>query len=222
MSQQSGVLGFLVGGMIRRSVRTRFRRVYWRKREQLLTSPTILYANHHGWMDGYLMFHLVMRLGLNCVDWIEEFDTFPLFAMVGGLRFSKGDILGRASTIRKTIRLMNDHGRSLVIFPEQQLHRPPDLLPFGRVLETMARHVPGVELVPVAIRYELSIHERPEAWISTGSKHSFGGLLDCQDRLTRQLVDLRAEIARDEPFDVLADGTPDVNERWNMRRLPTG
>ena len=106
MSQEKGIVGRFVGSMIRRSVRNRFHTVYYRTEGPSLTSPTILYANHNGWMDGYLLFHLVSKVGLRCLDWIEEFDAFPLFAAVGGMRFSNGNIGARAMTVRKTIRLM--------------------------------------------------------------------------------------------------------------------
>lgn len=218
MSQENGLVGRMVGGMIRRSVRKRFHTVYWRSDAGQIEPPAILYANHHGWMDGYLMFHLIERLGLECVDWIEEFDAFPLFAKIGGIRFAKGDPMGRAKAIRQTIRLMRE-GRSLVLFPEGVLHRPPGIRAFGRALEVVAENVPGVTLVPVAIHTELSMHERPEAWLSLGEPHRFESLRSSAMRLGEQLDELRCLVSKGREFEVLAKGTPDVNERWDMRRM---
>jgi len=220
MSQEVGWIGQLIGGMIRRSVRSRFRNVYLAPNCPAITPPAILYANHNGWMDGYLMFHLVQKLGLKCVDWIEEFDAFPLFSRVGGMRFAKGEPHGRAQTIRKTIRLMKDQRQSLVIFPEGILHRPGSLLPFGRALELVARAVPNVSLVPIGIRYEMSIHERPEVWIQVGQPHTFQSLEDCQGRVQDQLNQLDQSLSQSDAFDVLQAGTGDVNERMDMRRVP--
>lgn len=211
-------MGRLVAGMIRRSVRSRFHSVYWRRCPDPIECPVIFYANHHGWMDGYLMFHLVTALGVPCVDWIEEFDAFPLFSYVGGLRFAKGDVAGRARTIRQTIRLMNA-GTSLVLFPEGVLHRPPGILSFGRSLELVSRKVAKASLVPVAIRYELSLHERPEAWLWMGSAHGFESLPDCEDRLRHALELLSAAVSASESFTLLTRGTRDVNERLDMRRF---
>lgn len=216
MSQERGLMGRLVGSMIRRSVRARFHTVYWTP-VVVPEPPIVFYANHHGWMDGYLMYHLVTRLGVRCLDWIEEFDAFPLFGRVGGIRFAKDDPMGRAMAVRQTIRQMNA-GASLVLFPEGKLHRPPDLLPFGRGLELIAKKVTGVSLIPVAIHYEQSMHERPEAWLSLGEPHAFGTLPDCQARLASQLSELRTP--SDQAFDVLVAGTRDVNERMHMRRMP--
>ena len=139
MSQEQGLVGKLVGTMIRRSVRARFHSVYWNQIPRP-NAPALFYANHHGWMDGYLMFHLISELRVRCLDWIEEFDSFPLFGRIGGMKFDRTDTQSRALTIRKTIREMNA-GASLVIFPEGVLHRPPDLLPFGRSLKLIADKV---------------------------------------------------------------------------------
>lgn len=208
MSQESGLVGRMVGAMIRRSVKSRFHTVYWNPIEPP-EPPVVFYANHHGWMDGYVMFHLVTRLKVRCVDWIEEFDAFPLFSRVGGLRLAKGDTLGRAVVIRQTIRQMRE-GASLVIFPEGELHRPQEVLPLLPGLQTIARRVEGVRFLPVALRYELSLHERPEAWVSVGECHSFCSLEDCRERLVRQLDTSRMQ----PPGNVLVQGTQDVNERF--------
>ena len=219
MSQEQGIVGRIVGSMIRRSVRLRFHTVYYRTDGPTLVPPTILYANHHGWMDGYLLFHLVSKLGLKCLDWIEEFDAFPLFAKVGGMRFSKGDITARAKTVRRTIRLMQEDQASLIIFPEGTMHRPPSVLPFGRAMEVVAKNVKGVSLSPVAMRYQLSMHERPEAWIWVGEAHRFISSEDCHQRLVRQLERLDRAIEANDTFEKLVAGTADVNERWDMRRI---
>ena len=154
--------------MIRRSVRKAFHTVHWLPPKETPKAPAILVANHHGWHDGYLMYLAATKLGVRVVDWIAEFDAFPLFAKVGGMRFPHDDPAARAATIRRTIRLMRDDGRSLLLFAEGVLHRPPGLMPFGKALETVAHAVPAANVIPVAIRYELAMHERPEAWVRFG------------------------------------------------------
>ena len=219
MKQEEGLIGKLVGGMIRRSVRSRLRNLYWRPSTANLTSPVIFYANHHGWLDGYVMYHAITKLNIRCVDWIEEFDAFPLFSTIGGMRFAKGDMLGRVKTVRNTIRLMCQERRSLVLFPEGALHQPPEVHTFGKSLETVATKVPEVTLVPVAIYYELSMHERPEAWLGFGIPHCFESLESCQMKLNQELLTLRQAVADGTRFDILARGTPSVNERMSMKRF---
>ena len=218
-TQTEGFLGWLVGGMIRRSTRSRLRNLYWSAPKEPLTAPVIFYCNHHGWLDGYVMFHVVEKLKLRALDWIEEFDAFPLFSKVGGMRYAAGDPTCRATTIRKTIRLMNAEKRSLMLFAEGVLHRPPAIWPLGKALQLVAEKVKGVTLVPTAIYYEHSIHERPEAWVSLGEKHGFSSLEDCHDRLSSELNGLRERVSAGEAFDVLARGTGDVNERMSLKRF---
>lgn len=218
--QDQGIVGKLVGGMIRRSVRKTFRNVYWQAPAKPIEGPAVLFANHHGWHDGYLMYHLVKALGLPSVDWIEEFDVFPLFASVGGIRFPKDNAPARAAAIRKTVRLMRDERRSLVLFAEGTLHRGPEILPFGKALPFLIRHLPDVRLVPVAIRYEHGVHERPEAWIRVGDPVPPGPPEDLKKELESVLYRLTSAVRRDESFEILAHGTANVNERWDMRRIP--
>lgn len=219
--QQEGLLGLAVDRMIRRSVRKAFHTVHWNA-PAAPEAPAILVANHHGWHDGYLMYLAATQMGLRVVDWIAEFDAFPLFAKVGGMRFPADDPAARAATIRRTIRLMREERRSLLLFAEGVLHRPPGLMTFGKALETVARGVPGVRVVPVAIRYELSMHERPEAWLRFGTEVPVGDGLAVRTRLAvAEGLDALAGELRFSPdrFQVLAPGTLDVNERWDVRRF---
>lgn len=220
-AQEEGIVGRLVGGMIRRSVRRAFHTVWWNLPTASISGPAVLYANHHGWHDGYLMFHLITQMGVRCLDWITEFDAFPLFRSVGGRPFPADDPTRRIKTMRETIRLMRDDDRSLVLFPEVRLHRGPDVLPFGGALEMLQKKVPGIRCHPVAIRYQHGIHERPEAFLSVGS--AIEPDTDPRQALIDELA--RLDLLRQDPdrtLQVLVQGTRDVNERWDMRRMPGG
>lgn len=220
--QEEGLAGRLVGGMIRRSVRRAFRGVYWIPPKQPIQAPTILVPNHHGWHDGYLMFHVIQALGIRCLDWIAEFDAFPLFARVGGMPFPPGDPARRTKTVRQTIRLMRDEGRSLILFAEGVLHYPPQVLPLGRSLEVVAKSVESCSIRPVGIKYEMSMHERPEAFIVIGDEVARGPDLArrCRDAVQVTLAEATFRIRQDEAaWTELVRGKRDVNERWDMRRF---
>ncbi len=220
--QQEGALGLAVDWMIRRSVRKAFHTVHWLPPQEKPAAPVIFVANHHGWHDGYLMYLAATQLGIRVVDWIAEFDAFPLFAKVGGLRFPKDDPNARAATIRRTIRLMQNEGRSLLLFGEGTLHRPPGLMTFGKALETVARAVPTARVVPVSIRYEQAMHERPEAWLRFGEEVALGDDLSARTRLAvgRGLDAIASELRfAPERYEILAKGTLDVNERWDVRKF---
>lgn len=222
--QEEGLLGRFVGGMIRRTVRARFRNVYW-DGPMALEPPVVFAANHHGWHDGYLMFHFVTALRVRTVDWIAEFGAFPLFAKIGGMPFPPGDASARAATLRRTIRLMREDRRSLCIFPEGVLHPGPELLPYGRALDVVLSKVPGATLVPVAIHYAMGMHERPEAWLRAGAPLEGPQRTadDCRSATVDLLRCLREDVrAAPDQFTTLAKGTPDVNERWDARKLRGG
>ncbi len=223
MSQAEGLIGQVVDRMIRRTVRSRFRSVYWLPPSQPLPEPCILVPNHHGWHDGYVMYHAITALKLLTMDWIQEYDAFPLFGKIGGMPFPANDAIRRAATIKKTVRLMNDEKRNLMLFAEQSLHLPPEILPFQRTLEFVVKHVPDAKVIPVAIRYDMSIHERPECYLSFGAPMAAGDAICERTRLAvKALLDeLAVKIRFDhESFKTLAQGTKDVNERMDMRKIP--
>ncbi|MCG9894673.1 MAG: hypothetical protein MH204_04280 [Fimbriimonadaceae bacterium] len=211
-AQEEGLIGRMVGGMIRRSLRKSFHTIWWNPPPEGLRGPIVWACSHHAWHDGYLMFEAVSRLGIRTLDWIAEFDSFPLFRHVGGLPFPPGDSARRAATVRSTIRLMREERRSLILFADGTLRRPHEPWEFGSAVGLIRRQVPGVRFVPVGIRLEISRHERPEAFLA------FGEPLDDPEDLRGRVEDLlRPESGE---FQVLLRGTPDVNERWDMRRIP--
>jgi 1-acyl-sn-glycerol-3-phosphate acyltransferase len=207
--------------MIRRSVRKRFHTAYWRPPLFELKAPVLFVPNHHGWFDGYLMFHAVTALGIPTLDWIQEFDSFPLFAKIGGMPYPLGNPKRRAATVKRTIRMMREERWSLMMFAEAHLHYPPELLPFGKAVETIVEKVPGCIVVPVGIRYEMAMHERPEAFLAFGSPVPGGPALPERTREAVELVleELDLSVSGDRHgFSVLAEGTADVNERWDALR----
>lgn len=128
------------------------------------------------------------------------------------------DLKRRSTTVKRTIRLMREEGWSLLLFAEAHLHYPPDLLPFGRALEVVAEKVPGSQVIPVGIRYEMAMHERPEAFISFGDPVPLGeGLAERTREAVQSVLEQMKPGAKE--FQVLAKGTLDVNERWDMRRI---
>lgn len=223
MAQIKGLVGRAVDGMVRRSVRHRFHSVHWVPPAEAVQGPVILTANHHGWHDGHLMYLASTALGIEVVDWIEEYDAFPLFGQIGGLPFPNDRPEIRAATIRKTIRGMREGRFSLILFAEGVLHRPPELLTFGRALETVVKNVPQCQVIPVGIRYEYAKHERPEAFLEFGAPLTYSPEIAYQSRLAvKALLDRLAVRILFEPETIkkLAEGTPDVNEKWDMRALP--
>lgn len=213
----------MVGGMIRRTVRQRFHTVFWKPPVgPLPEAPVIFCANHHGWHDGYLMFHLITRLGYRSLDWIQEYHAFPLFRTVGGMPFPSDDPAVRAKTLRTTVRLMKEEKRSLVLFPEGVLHRPSDILPLGKSLQWVSQKVPSAVILPVGIVYAMHEHERPMAYLALGEPRP-GPVEDLEavrQEMTWLLDRMQTEIAQPGVYSTLVEGTKDVNERWGRKKRP--
>jgi 1-acyl-sn-glycerol-3-phosphate acyltransferase len=213
--QEKGLLGKLVGKMILRTVRARFRNVYWVPPTDV-PEQCIFVANHHGWHDGYIMFQVVKALNRPSLDWIQEYDSFPLFGKVGGMPFPLGDATKRAATIKSTIRQMRDEGKSLMLFENGVLHRGPEVTEIGKSVDLILRKVPTAVVVPVAIRYEMGIHERPEVFVRLGEP-----LNSEQDvrSVAKMHIEKLLNDQSEQNWQVLTAGTPDVNERWDARKF---
>jgi len=215
--QNSRLAAALVDRMIRRTLRSRFRTVLWTPPPEPIPQPCILVPNHHGWHDGYVMYVVAKALNLPVVDWIAEFEAFPLFASVGGLPFSPHRPEVRAATILKTVRLLRSGAKNLVLFAEGDLHRPPEIWPLGESLEFLCRKVPVATVIPVGIRYEMSIHERPDCIVVFGDPTKAPDVT--ADLLRHSLAELLRSIDPESPsHKALLQGTLDVNERWDMRK----
>jgi 1-acyl-sn-glycerol-3-phosphate acyltransferase len=222
-SQYIGPIGWGVDRMIRHSVKKSFHSVWWSAPASVVPEPCIFVANHHGWFDGYLMYHAVTKLQCASLDWIAEFDAFPLFKYCGGMPFPADRPMRRSITIRHTIKRMREEKMNLILFAEGILHRPPEILTFGKSLQVLCEKVPGAYVAPVAIRYEIAMHERPQAYLVFGEPQPAQNLSSESVRLkVKSLLDLGAQRISFEPesFDLLARGTQDVNERFDMRNAP--
>lgn len=209
--QEEGLLGRAVAAMITRQTRKGFRHVLWTPPAAPLPRQVILVPNHHGWFDGYVMFILAKTLGRPILDWIAEYESFPLFGKVGGMPFPAGDPAARSMTVRRTIRLMRAEGRSLLLFAEGVLHTGPELLPFGRSLDVVARAVPEAAVVPVAIVYAMGIHQLPEVRIRIGEPLAPGD--DLGARCRRDVAELLRQERETPSTELLLAGKRDINER---------
>jgi len=217
MKQEDGPLGHLVGQMIRRTLRARFRAGYLAgSLPSAQGSPVIFVANHHGWHDGYVMFALIKHLGIVASDWVAELAEFPLFAKIGALPFPPEDEKVRFATVRKTVRLLQE-GRSLILFAEGALHRPPEVWPLGSALEFLIRRVPQARIIPVAIRYDMSIHERPEVFVELGEAIIAPSAENVRARLVELLETMGASMDAENKWTPFFSGTKDVNERWGLK-----
>ncbi|MEM6783490.1 MAG: 1-acyl-sn-glycerol-3-phosphate acyltransferase [Bacteroidota bacterium] len=222
-----------VAGLIRSSLRSSFRSVHWVGAWPTLPAgtPVVLYANHHSFFDGYLLWWLTTQhLGRPPLVWMREHDRIPLFGPLGTLAFPDDDPRRRAQTLRETAHRMRAVPETtLLLFPEGA-QRPPDagVGPFETAdLARIARLLPDAAWWPVALRLTWWDADRPVALLTGGATHETpdGGERARLDALLGRLRAVRpAEggvTLADAPAAsrVLLEGKQAPGERWNLAAL---
>ena len=214
------------GALIERDLKGAFRRVVWVGEKPVLPAdrPVVAYANHHAYFDSFLLWRLTAKtLGRPFVVWMEKWDAVPLFGPLGALPFPPEDARRRARTIRETVRRMAAGPAMLVLFPEGAM-RPPDtgLAPFRTDLPRLSRVLPDDVLWwPLAVRVTDWGHARPTALMAAGEPHEAP---DGSERQRLQAILDRLREARPEDLasgaaQVLLEGSPGPDERWDLSRL---
>jgi hypothetical protein len=211
-----------------RDLRRTFRRVVWVGERPWETDalppdrPLVLYANHHAFHDGYLLWMLIHRvLGRPMVVWMRDWERAPLFGPIGALPFPEDDPRARSATVRETVRRFRQDPRTTFLYyPEGDL-RPSDagLGPFeeGR-FPRLARLFPEETLWwPVGVRLTWWGEDRPTALLTSALPHPTPDGRE-RERLAEALRQL--EGARPGgPGRVLLEGQRSVHERWDLRPL---
>jgi len=218
----------VAAGIIARDLSRTFRRVAWVGDRPWATGalpadrPVVLYANHHAFHDGYLLWHLTARvLRRPFLVWMRDWARAPLFGPIGALPFPEDDAAARRATMRETARrLRTDPRTTFLYYPEAEI-RPPDagLGPFEpERLPRLARLLPeGLTWWPVAVRLTWWGEDRPTALLTGGEPHAAPDGRERQ-RLQDALDSLHA--ARPEtPHTLLLDGRRSPHERWDLSPL---
>lgn len=216
------VLDQLVRRLMQRALRRAFRRVVWVGPLPTLPSgrPLVLYANHHSFYDGYLLWLVADRLfGRPCTLWMADWERYPLFAASGAQPFPPDDPAARAATLRRTARRFRERPDTVLIyFPEGRLH-PPDegVLPFDEALVArLGRLFPDALWWPVALHVTWWNEAHPTVLMAGGTPHATPPH-DTRSRLAALLEGLRS--APPEATHVLLEGRRGPNESHDLRLL---
>jgi 1-acyl-sn-glycerol-3-phosphate acyltransferase len=193
----------VVDAYVRRKVRASFRAVWLRGELPSAPGGLLVYANHTGWWDGFVVHQLGKAAGWDGYALMEERNLarYPFLRHIGAFSVRRGEA---ASSL-------------VFVFPEGE-HRPPGELPLRleRGVETLAR-MGRAASVPVAIRYAFFEHERPDVLLDIGTPHPPLGLSDFRRRLEERVVALQG-VTRLEGFHRLLEGRRGVAERWDAVR----
>ncbi|MEZ4701627.1 MAG: acyltransferase [Rhodothermales bacterium] len=218
------MIEYLVSRLIVSGLASAFRRVCWvgDPPDWPADLPVAIYANHHGFYDGHLLWYAVERgLDRSLILWMEEWDRFPLFAPCGAVPFPSDDPARRVATIRRTAaRMAQDPRTTLTYFPEGRLHAPEEgLLAFpDGVFARLDRLFPAKLWAPVALHVTWWGDSLPTALLHAGTPHATSSG-DERDRLEALWAPLRA--ARPAHTTLLFEGRRGPNEGRDFRMTRT-
>ena len=211
--------GFLVWQLIRSAITKQFSAVHVREREPadptLRTMPTIYYANHSSWWDGYMCTSLAEHVfRQDSYIFMEEKNLrrYRFFTWTGAFGVDRDNARSALQSLDYAAGLLTAlPGRGVYIYPQGTMV-PNDSRPFTFYsgLVHLARRVGRVRLVPVAIRYEFLQEQRPDAFMSIGPAYQYDAATAPRPRtllpilnttLTTELDILRADIAAERIAD---------------------
>lgn len=200
-------------------LRTSFRRVCWVGERPDLppNQPVVLYANHHHFFDGHLLWLLINRmLERPGTTWMAEWDRFPFFAAVGAQPFPPDAPTRRQATIRRTAQRFREHPETvLAYFPEGTLHAPEEgVLDFsGSAFAQLHRIFPDPWWWPVALHVTWRGELNPTALLAGGTP-SPQPPSDPQQTLQHLWTPLRTNVPA--THHLLLDGRRSPSDRWNF------
>jgi 1-acyl-sn-glycerol-3-phosphate acyltransferase len=134
--------------------------------------PAIFYANHSNWWDGFIAY-LLSSIRWKADDYImmdlEQMKKYPFFKYLGAFSVNRDTPADAFKSIDYAVKLLKNTKRFLWIFP-QGLMQPQDIRPikFFSGAAKIAEMLNNANLIPVAIRYEFLLEQRPEVFIKIG------------------------------------------------------
>jgi 1-acyl-sn-glycerol-3-phosphate acyltransferase len=224
----TSIITTAVRALMRHELRSTFRRVAWMSENRPGETPglpddqpVILYANHHHFYDGHLLWYILRHeLHRPGTIWMNDWDLYPFFAAVGAQPFPPDDPRRRAATVRRTARRFRDRPDTVMVyFPEAELHAPArGIQPFpDGAIERLARLYPDAAWWPVAIDITSWGDKFPTACLRPGTPHDTPDGTE-RDRLTRLWHTLR-DTPPDAPHHILVDGRRSPTDVWDFSRL---
>jgi chlorobactene lauroyltransferase len=139
--------------------------------------PTIAYANHSNWWDGFMGFlitHRALQGQFRVMMEERHLARYRFFSRIGAFGIDRENAREGLKSLSHALALLQAERAIVWIFPQGVL-RPNDVRPLDfysgasrlalRALETRG----AVRLLPVAMRYEFLQEDRPEALISIGA-----------------------------------------------------
>jgi 1-acyl-sn-glycerol-3-phosphate acyltransferase len=188
-------------------------------------NPSIIYANHSNWWDGLAAFYLSEKLwnidAYVMMD-IEQMQKYRFFKRIGAFSVNRNNPKEAMESVEYAASLLQSTNRVLWIFP-QGVMQPNDFRPikFYSGISKIVQKLGAVNLIPVTLRYEFLMEQRPELFISIGKARTFNSGEDTKeltgnlnDKLIGELDALKNKIINSEldGFKIILQGKQSRNK----------
>ncbi len=150
--------------------------------------PTLIYANHPSWWDGYMTFVLADEIW-QCEGYImmeePQLARYGFFRWCGAFGVDRHDPRHGLRSIAYAAKLLTERTQRVVwIFPQGEI-TPNDKRPlrtFAGAAHIVKRVTQegetAVRCIPMALRFEFGAEQRPEALLRLGPAHLVAGKVE--------------------------------------------
>jgi chlorobactene lauroyltransferase len=197
--------------------------------------PTLFYANHVSWWDGYVACCLCYeRWHVDGYLMVEErqLQRYRFFQRTGCFSVDRDDPREAFRSVAYAAHLLKDRPRcGLWIFPQGEI-TPNDRRPLSTYpgVVHIARRGGPVRCVPVALRFEFLGEQRPEALVRLGASHVVDGSDtrglhgEMDRRLLAEVEGLRSDTldGATTAYQTVLSGRRSVNVVWDDVRGKAG
>ncbi len=211
---------------IRTLFKNRFSGVYVRGLEHYRdldrNKPVICLANHHNWWDGLVAFYLSRynwRKKGYCMMEEKQLRHYQFFTWLGAFSVDLSNPLRAAASVRYTMDLLQKPETLVWIFPQGKIVPSSTPIQAKEGTSFMANHLPKVQLLPVAFRYEFFRDDKPVVMVQIGKPFSGKRPMsdgDIGDMIRQEyaLVDASARAQDLTGFKPIVAPALPINKRW--------
>lgn len=220
-ANKGGPLAWAWGRYVTSKVRGAFRGVWAQGTLPPQAGGLILYPNHVGFWDGFVLDQLARFAGWDAHCFMDEANLrrYRFLSRIGAFSVRPGD----AASARESMAYARDLLRArktVIIFPQGEL-RPQATAPgpLSRGVELLARQS-GARCLPLGLRYAFFEAERPDVLVHAGEPHGAAPLARFEAGLTEALRRVH-EVKSLDGLTPVTRGRAGVAERWDaVRGLP--
>lgn len=198
--------------------------------------PTIIYANHPSWWDGYMAFVLSDEIW-HCESYImmeePQLARYGFFRWCGAFGVDRYDPRAGMRSVSYAADLLKQRRQRVVwIFPQGEI-TPNDRRPLttfagaAHIAKRVAQSGTAVRCLPMALRFEFGAEQQPEALIRIGPAHIVSGKVDIKvlhrdmdQRLQTEMDVLHADTINGSTvqYQTILRGRESVNVVWDKVR----